>query len=77
MKEKNPVPGLLLKMRLWLQSKPLVELNSNETIKLVEDSEFIRINSKAFKKLAENKMSMSRLINELLIEHAVFLETLN
>ena len=52
-------------------------LNSNETIKLVEDSEFIRINSKAFKKLAENKMSMSRLINELLIEHAVFLETLN
>ena len=51
-------------------------LNSNETIKLVEDSEFIRINSKAFKKLAENKMSMSRLINELLIEHAVFLEAL-
>ena len=29
-------------------------LNSNETIKLVEDSEFIRINSKAFKKLAWN-----------------------
>ena len=51
-------------------------LNSNETIKLLEDSEFIRINSKAFKKLAENKMSMSRLINELLIEHAVFLEAL-
>ena len=51
-------------------------LNSNETIKLVEDSEFIRINSKAFKKLAENKMSMSRLINELLSEHAVFLEAL-
>ena len=51
-------------------------LPSTETIKLLEDSEFIKINSKAFKKLAENKMSMSRLINELLIEHAVFLEAL-
>ena len=37
---------------------------------------FSGLNSKAFKKLAENKMSMSRLINELLIEHAVFLEAL-
>ena len=42
-------------------------LSSNETIKLLEDSEFIKINARAFKKLAENKMSMSRLINELLI----------
>lgn len=49
---------------------------SNETIKLLENSEFIRINTKAFKTLVESKVSVSRLINELITEHAIFLEEL-
>ncbi len=49
---------------------------SNETIKLLEDSEFIRINTRAFKTLAESKISVSRLINEFITEHAIFLEEL-
>ena len=49
---------------------------SNETIKLLEDSEFIRINTEAFKALAELKVSVSRLINEFITEHAIFLEEL-
>lgn len=49
---------------------------SNETIKLLEDSEFVRINTKAFKTLAESKISVSRLINELIAGHAIFLEEL-
>ena len=51
-------------------------LTSNETIKLLENSEFIRINTKKFNNLAETKISVSRLINDLIIEHAVFLEEL-
>ena len=51
-------------------------LTSNETIKLLEHSEFIRINTKKFNNLAETKISVSRLINDLIIEHAVFLEEL-
>ncbi|MFT6147846.1 MAG: CRP-like cAMP-binding protein [Saprospiraceae bacterium] len=49
---------------------------SNETIKLLEDSEFIRINTKAFKTLTESKISINRVINELITEHAIFLEDL-
>jgi CRP-like cAMP-binding protein len=51
-------------------------LPSNETIKLLEDSELIRINTKAFKTLSETKISVSRLINELISQHAIFLEEL-
>ncbi len=49
---------------------------SNETIKLIEDSAFIRVNIKAFKALAESNISIGRLTHELLIEHAIFLEEL-
>ena len=51
-------------------------LTSNETIELLEDSEFIRINTEAFKSLTGTKASLSRLINELIIGHAIFLEEL-
>lgn len=49
---------------------------SNETVKLLEDSELIRINTQAFKKLKETKLSVNRLMTELITEHAVFLEEL-
>lgn len=51
-------------------------LTSNETIKLLEDSEFIRISTKAFKNLAGTKISVSRFISKFITEHAVFLEEL-
>ncbi len=50
--------------------------SSNETIKLLEDSEFIRIKTEAFKNLIQTKKSLIRLMDELMTRHAVFLEEL-
>jgi len=47
-------------------------LPSNETIKLLEDSELIRINIEAFKTLAKTKITVSHLLIDLISEYAVF-----
>jgi len=49
---------------------------SNETIKLLEDSELIRFHTKSVKTLAESNISVARLINKFIIEHTEFLEEL-
>lgn len=49
-------------------------LPSNETIQLLEDSEFIRFNIKQMKELTQTNLKMSQLLNNLWAEHALFLE---
>lgn len=47
---------------------------SNETIKLLEATEFIRFNINGMQQLALSKLSISQLMMELIIDHAEFLE---
>lgn len=47
---------------------------SNETIELLEDSEFIRFKIAPIKELTNFNLAISRLITDLVTEHAVFLE---
>ncbi len=47
---------------------------SNETILLLEDSKLIQFNTKSFKELASINLDVSHLINDIISEHAVFLE---
>ena len=47
---------------------------SNETIELLEDSEFIQFETKLVRNLAESNLSASHFMTELITEHAIFLE---
>ncbi len=47
---------------------------SNETVELLEDSEFIQFNMDHVKELSHNNLAVSNLILTLIKEHALFLE---
>ena len=47
---------------------------SKETLELLEDSELIKLNIEKIKELAQTDLSISNLLNNLLEEHAIFLE---
>lgn len=47
---------------------------SNETIVLLEDSKLIQFKTEPIKKLAANNLDVSHWINDIITEHAVFLE---
>lgn len=49
-------------------------LPSKETVELLEDSELIKLNIKKIKELTRTDLSICHLINELIIEHTLFLE---
>lgn len=49
-------------------------LPSNETIVLLEDSKLIQFKTEPIKKLASINLDVSHCINDILTEHAVFLE---
>lgn len=49
-------------------------LPSKETVELIEDSELIKFNIKRIKELAQTELSISNLINNLIKEHALYLE---
>lgn len=49
-------------------------LASNETVVLLEDSTLIQVKTEAIKKLAVTNLDVSHLINDIITEHAVFLE---
>lgn len=51
------------------QGKP-----STETIELIENSELIQFETKSIRDLAESNLSASHFMNELITEHATFLE---
>ncbi len=54
--------------------KTLIGEPSNETIELLEHSELIRFEIDRIKKLAGTDIAISHFINELVTEHALFLE---
>lgn len=47
---------------------------SNETIELLEDTTFIKIQTEKFKKLADNNLTWSHIMSALISSHAIFLE---
>lgn len=47
---------------------------SRETVELLEDSEFIRLNNETLLRLAEKDLAFSHLVSQLILEHADFLE---
>lgn len=47
---------------------------SNETIELLEDTTFIKIQTEKFKKLADNDLTWSHIMSALISSHAIFLE---
>lgn len=49
-------------------------LPSKETIELLEDSEFIKLNIAEIKELTRTDLSISNLINDLIIEHTLCIE---
>jgi CRP-like cAMP-binding protein len=49
-------------------------LQSKETVELLEDSELIKFNIEKIKKLTRTNLSISHMINDLIIEHALCIE---
>jgi CRP-like cAMP-binding protein len=47
---------------------------SKETIELLEDSKLIKFNIEKIKELTQTDLSISHLINDLIIEHTLFIE---
>ena len=62
------------KMKLLEQLQHMKALPSKETIELLEDSELIKFNIEKIKELTLTDLSISHLMNGIIIEHTLYLE---